>query len=59
MNQFFFETRGKEKIQELREEGMRSQATRRSRSSNGMALSLPKLILISVAVLTILSLLGY
>jgi len=56
MNQFFYETRGREKIKNLREEGMRSQALRRSGASTPSLLhGLPKLI---VSVLGILGILG-
>ena len=55
MNQFFFETRGKEKVRELMTEGMRSQAYYRSGASKGNLLSrLPKLILIILVILWIM-----
>jgi hypothetical protein len=52
MNQFFYESRSKEKIQELMKEGMMSQAYYRSGASKAKFLSkLPKLILIVLGVL--------
>jgi hypothetical protein len=53
MNQFFYESRGKEKVKALLEEGMRSQAVRRSGTARaGLPRNLPRLAL------TILGLLG-
>lgn len=57
MNQFFYESRGKEKVKSLLEEGMRSQALRRSKEVR------PGLSRVSlkfaVAFLGILGLLGF
>ena len=56
MNQFFYESRGREKVNDLREEGMRSQAFHRSGAPKADLLGgLPKLIL---GLLSILGLLG-
>jgi hypothetical protein len=53
MNQFFYESRGKEKVKDLLEEGLRSQAVRRSGIARaGFPRNLPRLAL------TILGLLG-
>lgn len=55
MNQFFFETRGKEKVREALDEGLRNQAYHRSDASKGNLLSrLPKLILIVMVILGII-----
>ena len=52
MNQFFYEARGKEKVRELREEGMTSQAYHRSGASKAGILSkIPKLILVILGIL--------
>lgn len=51
MNQFFFETRGKEKVRKLMDEGIRSQAYHRSRVQGA---SLPKLIIIFLGALGLL-----
>lgn len=51
MNQFFFETRGKEKVRDLMNEGMRSQAYRRSMARG---FNLPKLIVAALCILGIL-----
>jgi len=57
MNQFFYETRGKEKVKSLMEEGMRSQALHRNESLKTRVLhKLPKLVLL---LLSILGLLGF
>lgn len=55
MNQFFYESRGKEKVRELLDEGMKSQAYHRSGVSkfDGMP-KIPKLILIVLAILGII-----
>jgi hypothetical protein len=45
MNQFFYESRAKEKIKDLMEEGIRSQAFHRSGSSSRFAFSLSKLVM--------------
>jgi hypothetical protein len=56
MNDFFYESRGKEKIKELRNEGQVSQSFYRSRSPKpGLAPSVSRLVL---GVLGILGLLG-
>jgi hypothetical protein len=58
MNQFFYESRGKEKVKELLKEGQRSQAYYRSGTPKpGFLSRLPKLILILVGILGILELL--
>lgn len=55
MNQFFFESRGREKVREALDEGLRSQAYYRSGASRGNLLSrLPKLVLIVLVTLGIL-----
>jgi hypothetical protein len=55
MNQFFFESRGREKVNDLMNEGMRSQAYHRSGASRGNLLSrLPKFVLIVLVILGIL-----
>lgn len=52
MNQSFYESRSKEKINDLIKEGMISQAYYRSRASKANILSkLPKLILIILGIL--------
>jgi len=57
MNQFFFETRGKEKVKDLLNEGQRSQAYYGSGASKPSLLNrLPKLILILLGILGILEL---
>lgn len=59
MNQFFDESRGKEKTKNLMEEGMRSQAFYRSGASKfGFLPSLPKLLIGILAIVGILGLLG-
>lgn len=56
MNQFFYESRGKEKVTGMMEEGLRGQAVRRSGVSQAsLAGRLPKAVL---ALLGILGLLG-
>lgn len=58
MNQFFYETRGKEKVKGLLEEGMRSQALRQSRAArSGNLRSLPRLALAALGILGILGVL--
>lgn len=58
MNQFFYESRGKEKVKDLMKEGMGSQAYNRSGASKPSLLyRLPKLILILLGLLGILELL--
>jgi len=58
MNQFFYESRGKEKVKDLLREGQQSQAFHRSGAPKlEMSRSLPKLILGLLGVLGILGLL--
>ena len=58
MNQFFYESRGKEKIKDLQEEGMRSQEFYRSGAPKlGLLRVLPKLIIGILGILGILGLL--
>jgi hypothetical protein len=58
MNQSFFESRAKEKIQDLMEEGIRSQAFHRSGAPNLASLrGWPKLILMVIGFLGLLELL--
>ena len=58
MNQFFFETRGKEKVKDLMEEGMRSQALRRSGAARAQIHpNLPKLALTILWILGVLGML--
>ena len=58
MNQFFYESRGNEKVKDLLNEGQRSQAFHRSGASKfGLLRGLPKLILILLGILGILELL--
>ena len=55
MNQFFLETRGKEKVKDLMNEGMMSQAHNRSRSRRSSFLSrIPKISMVIFAILWIL-----
>ena len=55
MNQFFLETRGKEKVKDLMNEGMMSQAHHRSRSRKSSFLSrIPKISMVILAILWIL-----
>ncbi len=55
MNQFFYEMRGKEKVRDLMNEGMQSQAYYRSRDSKANLISkLPKFIVIVLAIVWIL-----
>jgi hypothetical protein len=57
MNQFFYETRGKEKVNDLMQEGMRSQAYSKSGAPKPSLLNgLPKLILIVLGILGMLEL---
>ena len=58
MNQFFYESRGKEKVNDLLKEGQRSQAYSRSGApKSGLLNGLPKLVLILLGILGILELL--
>jgi hypothetical protein len=54
MNQFFFESRGREKVREALDEGLRSQAYHRAR---GRSINLPKLLMIVLSILGILAML--
>jgi hypothetical protein len=59
MNQFFYETRGKEKLQEIMKEGLVSQELHRSGANRyGFFQGLPKLIVIAVFILGVLSLIA-
>ena len=59
MNQFFYEQRGKEKVRDLMQEGMTSQAHHRSGTRKpGILRQLPQLILGLLGILGILGLLG-
>ena len=58
MNQFFYESRGKEKVKDLLREGQHSQAFHRSGAPKlGAASGLPKLIAGVLGILGLLSLL--
>lgn len=58
MNQFFYESAGKEKVKNLRTEGMRSQAFHRSGApTRSMLGGLPKLLLGLLGILGLLGLL--
>jgi hypothetical protein len=58
MNQFFYETRGKEKVKGLMEEGMRSQALRHSGAArSGVLRNLPRLALTILGILVVLGIL--
>jgi hypothetical protein len=58
MNQFFYESRGKEKVKDLMKEGMRSQALKQSRAARtGIIQNLPKLALTILGLLSILGIL--
>ena len=58
MNQFFYETRSKEKVKNLMEEGMRNQALRRSKGAKvGFLHRLPKLAMALLGILGALALL--
>ena len=55
MNEFFYQSRGKEKIRELRNEGTTSQAYHRSGAPRADILSrIPKFILIVLGILGVL-----
>jgi hypothetical protein len=57
MNDFFYEIRGKEKVQEIMKEGLTSQELRRSGASRyGFFHGVPKLIVILAAIFGVLSL---
>lgn len=57
MNQFFFESRGKEKVKDLLREGQQSQAFYRSGAPKLKTGGLPKLIAGLLGILGLLSLL--
>ena len=58
MNQFFYETRGKEIVKSLMEEGQRSQAIQRSKGAKaGLIFTLPKLAVTLLGILVLLGLL--
>jgi len=58
MNQFFYESRGKDKVKDLLKEGQHSQAFHRSGAPTSSLLNgLPKLILALLAILGILQIL--
>ena len=58
MNQFFYESRGNEKVKDLLNEGQRSQAFYRSGAPKlNLLRGLPRLILILLGILGILQLL--
>lgn len=58
MNQFFYETRGKEKVKGLIREGMRNQALRRSgHAKSNLLRTLPKLALVTLGILGVLGIL--
>lgn len=60
MNQFFFESRGKEKVRELMNEGMTSQLHHRSvMSKNIFSHGIIKLIMVVLSILGIAELLAH
>ena len=59
MNEFFYQSRGKEKIKELMKEGMRGQALQRAGGAKRFVFNLSKLALMLLGVLAILNLLGH
>jgi hypothetical protein len=59
MNEFFYESRGKEKIKGLMEEGMRSQALHRAGKTRRFAFNWSKLVLTLLGILVILNILGH
>jgi hypothetical protein len=59
MNHFFYESRGKEKIKNFMEEGMRSQAYYRSSTPKDFVRRLPQLLLLLLGLLGILGLLWH
>ena len=59
MNQFCYESRGKEKIKDLMEEGMRNQAVQRAGTSRRFGFNLSKIALTLLCILVILNLLGH
>jgi hypothetical protein len=57
MNQFFYETRAREKVREVMKEGLTSQELHRSGvSRNGFLQGMPRLIVITAIVLGVLGL---
>lgn len=60
MNQFFFESRGKEKVKDLLNEGQQSQAFHRSGAQKlDLLRGLPKLVIALLGILGILGLLAH
>lgn len=58
MNQFFYESRGKEKVKDLMKEGMTSQAVHRSGAPKlALLRGVPKLIMVILGIVGILALL--
>jgi len=58
MNQFFYESRGKEKVNDLMREGQQSQAFHRSGAPKlGLLRAVPKLAMTLLGILGLLSLL--
>jgi hypothetical protein len=58
MNQFFYETRGKEKVKSLMEEGKQSQTLQRSKGTKSSIVhNLPKIVLTLIAILGVAELL--
>jgi len=57
MNQFFYESRGKEKVRELQKEGQQSQSFYRSGAPRGSGGAIPKLVAGLLGILGLLSLL--
>lgn len=57
MNQFFYESRGKEKVKDLLREGQHSQAFHRSGAPRPVLGGLPKLVAGLLGILGLLSLL--
>lgn len=59
MTQFFYETRGREKINGLRKEGMMSQAVHRSEAPKaGFLQGVPKFYLVIIGILGLLLISG-
>lgn len=59
MNQFFYESRGKEKIKDFMEEGIRSQALHRVGKPRRFTFNLSKLALTFLGLLAVLNLMGH
>jgi len=55
MNHFSYEVMGKEKVKGFQEEGMRNQEVHRSSISRSLLPGLPKLVLIVLSLLGVLS----